>query len=318
MNSPTPFSTLLLLLVLVGCAEEPASTISPPSPSLGETGSPSNETDVLATEADRKPEGLSKHDQALAEAQEICPVCGNPLAGVPRPIKLTIANRIIFADSQDCWAPLMTDPETYFAKLDANGDSHASADRHDATPKDDRRASTSNTPASGAIESQDQIRAITDAEQEIHGKALAQWINQSLDGNSVEDRQDALQVLRNVGLNHDRERTLDAFSKALKDPELQALAAAGLRKAGPPIPASTKTQLYHVIASELEGKDRNAPNTGLLMRVLSALGATGDADDIPKLQALISEHADVRLVSQLSQRAIDSIEGRSGSKLKST
>jgi len=294
------------LLVLVGCAEEPASTIStPPTPSLGETGSPSNETDVVATEPDRKPKGLSKHDQALADAQEICPVCGNSLAGVSRPIKLTIGNRIVFADSQDCWGPLMTDPETYFAKLD-NPDASGPAAH-------DRSTSTSNTEAVESGEQPDRIKATSDTEQEIHGgMTLSQWIDQCQNGSSVEDRQDALQVLRNVGLKHDRERTLEAFSVALADPELQALVAAGLRKAGPPVSASTKTKLYDIIASELEGNDRDAPNTGLLMRVFGAIGAIGDADDIPKLQTLSSEHADETFVSQFAQRAINSIEQRSG------
>ncbi|WP_342190260.1 hypothetical protein Pla52nx_005141 [Stieleria varia] len=150
-------------------------------------------------------------------------------------------------------------------------------------------------------------------EQEIHGgQTLSQWIDQTRNGSTLSDRQDALQVLRNAGLNHDRERTLVAFSAALTQPDLQALAAAGLTKAGPPVSDSIKRQLYDIVASELDGNS-SEPNNGLLMRVFGALGAIGDAVDVSKLQDLSLKYPDRAVVAKLSQQAVGNITQRSES-----
>lgn len=53
----------------------------------------------------------------------------------------------------------------------------------------------------------------------IRGKPLDEWISQAKDGPTLEDRHNALQVLRNDGLKHDRDRTLRAFTDALSDKE---------------------------------------------------------------------------------------------------
>ncbi len=87
-----------------------------------------------AADETQQTQGLSRQDQIRADAQKICPVCGNPLASVERPIKLTIGTHIIFADSQDCWAPIMTDPETYLSKLATTEASQALDDESTETP----------------------------------------------------------------------------------------------------------------------------------------------------------------------------------------
>ena len=155
--------------------------------------------------------------------------------------------------------------------------------------------------------------APVDPEQEIQGgKTLSQWIDQTRNGSTTSDRQDALQVLRNAGLIHDRERTIAAFSAALTQPDLQALAAAGLKKAGPPVSDSIKRQLYDIVASELGGSS-SEPDNGLLMRVFGALGAIGDADDVSKLQDISARYSDQTFVAKLTQQAVGNITQRSES-----
>lgn len=136
MNRTASLSALVFAIFFVGCKKEPSTAPETPASIVEQGESPVPVPDTVAVESGRKPKGLSTEDQALADAQKTCPVCGNSLADVAKPIKLTIGSRIIFADSQKCWGPIMTDPKTYFAKIDANDESQASEKELDPTPED--------------------------------------------------------------------------------------------------------------------------------------------------------------------------------------
>ena len=194
----------------------------------------------------------------------------------------------------------------------ATGCTDAAVDAPATAAKDSAQLATNNE-SDAASDPPTGDTAPVGPEQEIQGgKTLSQWIDQTRNGSTTSDRQDALQVLRNTGLIHDRERTIAAFSAALTEPDLQSLAAAGLSKAGPPVSDSIKRQLYDIVASELDGKS-SEPNNGLLMRVFGALGAIGDADDVSKLQDISSRYSDQTFVAKLLQQAVGNITQRSES-----
>jgi hypothetical protein len=62
--------------------------------------------------------GLSAVDQALADAQKICPVTGEELGSMGTPHKVMIEDRAVFLCCPPCEEALKEDPEKYLAKLD--------------------------------------------------------------------------------------------------------------------------------------------------------------------------------------------------------
>jgi len=77
-----------------------------------------------AAEADKKamPAGiaeLSEADRALAEKQKVCPVSGEPLGSMGKPVKVEVKGRTVFLCCGGCEAELKKDPDKYLAKLDA-------------------------------------------------------------------------------------------------------------------------------------------------------------------------------------------------------
>jgi len=61
---------------------------------------------------------LSVADQALAKAQEICPVSEEPLGSMGAPIKMTHGDKTVFLCCGGCRKKFEKDPETYIAKLE--------------------------------------------------------------------------------------------------------------------------------------------------------------------------------------------------------
>jgi hypothetical protein len=60
---------------------------------------------------------LSPEDRAAAEQQRVCPVSGELLGAMGKPIKITIGNRAAFLCCSGCEEEFRKHPEKYFAKM---------------------------------------------------------------------------------------------------------------------------------------------------------------------------------------------------------
>jgi hypothetical protein len=58
---------------------------------------------------------LSKEDQALANAQRICPVTQKPLDSMGGPVPVTVRGRKVFVCCRGCERPLLASPDKYLA-----------------------------------------------------------------------------------------------------------------------------------------------------------------------------------------------------------
>lgn len=71
----------------------------------------------------KTPEGLeglaelSPEDRALAEKQETCPVTGEKLGSMGKPVKVTVKGQTVFLCCEGCEEDLQKEPDKYLAKL---------------------------------------------------------------------------------------------------------------------------------------------------------------------------------------------------------
>jgi YHS domain-containing protein len=66
------------------------------------------------------PEGLkelSAEDRAAAEKQRVCPVSGELLGSMGKPVKIVVQGRTVFLCCSGCEAAFRKDPEKYFEKM---------------------------------------------------------------------------------------------------------------------------------------------------------------------------------------------------------
>ncbi len=100
----------LFLPVWVGCGSTTDSDPTPP---------PVAESDMPATsETDGIELLVTEVDQQAARDQGICPVSGEPLGSMGKPIKLDVEGREVFICCAGCEDSLREEPQKYFAKLD--------------------------------------------------------------------------------------------------------------------------------------------------------------------------------------------------------
>lgn len=109
-----PALLALLLPIAVGC-----------SPSNDQNAAPETAPPPAAQVDEQhasQPEGLvlleDEAERAAAIAQGICPVSGEPLGSMGKPIKLTVEGREVYICCSGCEDALREDPEKYFSKLD--------------------------------------------------------------------------------------------------------------------------------------------------------------------------------------------------------
>ena len=148
---------------------------------------------------------------------------------------------------------------------------------------------------------------------EIHGgKTLDQWITQAKQARKLDDRHDALQTLRNLGLSHDRVKTLRAFTELLSDkvPTVQSLAAVGLRKAGKPTDPKAAAKLVEIISKDLSGVKlprgkigEVGGEFGLVMRAIGALSIIGEEKHVPALERVSANKKIDPLIRQTAKSA---------------
>lgn len=121
-------SGLGLAMLVIGCgkpeAKKPAPS-APPSPAASQppaqASQPAGEKQAGAGK-EKLPEGLAElpeADRALAEKQKVCPVTGEALGSMGKPLKVTVKGRTVFLCCGGCEEDLKKDPDKFLAKLDA-------------------------------------------------------------------------------------------------------------------------------------------------------------------------------------------------------
>ena len=110
----TSLAVLVLAAGLIGCAQDGATEAEPEN---GATTAGSGETSA-DPEIDRALAQLSPEDRALAEAQKVCPVTGEPLGSMGKPEKITVEGREVFICCAGCGDMVRENPEQYLSKLD--------------------------------------------------------------------------------------------------------------------------------------------------------------------------------------------------------
>ena len=106
-------ATMFCAAVFVGCGSDTPSKPSAARP----PGTPSRQ---LAEEVDDHSHGpaLSPEDQALADAQKVCPVTGEEFGGdMGPPVKLIVQGEPIFICCTGCEKKIKADPDKYLAKV---------------------------------------------------------------------------------------------------------------------------------------------------------------------------------------------------------
>ena len=61
---------------------------------------------------------LSEADRAIADAQKVCPVSGEPLGSMGVPVKVTVKDRDVLLCCEGCRSAILDDPDKYLAKLE--------------------------------------------------------------------------------------------------------------------------------------------------------------------------------------------------------
>ena len=159
-------------------------------------------------------------------------------------------------------------------------------------------------------------------EPALHGgKSLDQWIAQARDARDLEDRHDAMQVVRNFGLRTNRAKTLGIFTELLSDDAatIRSLAAAGLRKAGRPTDPRALEKIAELLSedlTELRAPQRNedvGDEFVLPVREVNVLGALGNSTHVPALERIVNNRKIDPLLRQMARNAIQEIEARKAS-----
>lgn len=118
--------TLGSALLLAGCGKPSCQT---PAPSKAEAGSKdvkappasSNDSQAAKPAAAQTPSGLNdlpEADRILALKQRICPVSGEPLGSMGKPVKMTVKGRVVFLCCAGCEEEITKSPDKYLKKLD--------------------------------------------------------------------------------------------------------------------------------------------------------------------------------------------------------
>lgn len=100
---------------LIGCAsQQDGSAATPASTPATTSTEPSANVDPAVSKAMSQ---LSAKDRAAAEKQKNCPVTGEPLGSMGKPIKVTVKERDVYLCCEGCRETIEGDPEKFLAKL---------------------------------------------------------------------------------------------------------------------------------------------------------------------------------------------------------
>jgi len=110
------------LTVFAGCSnEEPKAAPVAPKAEDQKTEDQKTESAAPAEKtAAELPEGLkdlSPEDLAAVQKQKVCPVSGEKLGAMGKPVKVTVKGQTVFLCCSGCEDDLKKDPDKYLAKL---------------------------------------------------------------------------------------------------------------------------------------------------------------------------------------------------------
>ncbi len=112
-----------VVLAAGGCGTSGTTGPSPPetkSRAQPESGPTASEAAPAAAAEAQALEGLkelSAEDRAAAEKQRVCPVSGELLGSMGKPVKIVVQGRTVFLCCSGCEAAFRKDPEKYFEKM---------------------------------------------------------------------------------------------------------------------------------------------------------------------------------------------------------
>jgi hypothetical protein len=99
------------LLICAGCEGKTS-----PKPKDAKPAQPAQT--VITSESKDGLAELSAEDRKLAEKQKNCPVTGEPLGSMGKPVKITVKDRTVFLCCEGCRESIEKDPDKYLAILD--------------------------------------------------------------------------------------------------------------------------------------------------------------------------------------------------------
>jgi hypothetical protein len=105
-----------LSALVVGCG--PSSTTSAPSSGASSAASGSTAAEQSAdADIQEALAQLPEADRELAVKQRICPVSGNPLGSMGKPVEVTVKGRRVFLCCDGCREEIEKEPDKYLAKI---------------------------------------------------------------------------------------------------------------------------------------------------------------------------------------------------------
>ena len=105
-----PLASVILAAAVIGCGEA--------APAKKETPKAGEKKDEKKAAVEQKDLKLSAADQALADAQGVCPVSDEKLGEMGTPYKVTLSDgKVVFTCCKQCEPKLKADPAKYLAKL---------------------------------------------------------------------------------------------------------------------------------------------------------------------------------------------------------
>jgi hypothetical protein len=79
---------------------------------------PRNDSSVVASGNNSPLAAATPTDKELIEKQKTCPVSGQPLGSISKPVKVVVKGRTVFLCCAGCKKKLLADPDKYLKKLD--------------------------------------------------------------------------------------------------------------------------------------------------------------------------------------------------------
>jgi YHS domain-containing protein len=113
--------SVLVLAAMAGCSgqSQPGHKAGPPG--AQQPAAPTSEPSAQGnSSAANVPQGLlelSAEDRATAQKQRICPVSGEVLGSMGKPVKVTVKGQTVFLCCSGCEEDIKKDPDKYLAKL---------------------------------------------------------------------------------------------------------------------------------------------------------------------------------------------------------
>lgn len=118
-----PLLLVAPLALIAGCGQQAPATPES-STATSEATATSDETSEVSAAIDELPED----ERALAIAQKVCPVSGEPLGSMGKPIKVTVDGKSLFICCEGCQDPAKEKFAEYYAKFGPQGEAESAGE----------------------------------------------------------------------------------------------------------------------------------------------------------------------------------------------